>query len=172
MSEILVYNARPEFPFSRKTSGASGFDLCANLGAKREISPGRRWIIGTGIHLAMPLGIEAQVRPRSGLARDHGVVTILGTVDADYRGEIMVTLINHGQLEFQVHPGDRIAQLVFAPVLLPDAAEETITRNGWRVVIASGVEQLRHVRLRAVDALDQLPPSDRGAAGFGSTGVR
>lgn len=125
------------------SSGSAGFDLRA--AAAVVLAPGAYDAVPTGLSVALPDGWEAQVRPRSGLARRHGVTVLNspGTVDADYRGEIQVLLINHGKEPFVVERGDRIAQMVFARV-------ETVT---WQVV-------------------DELPASDRGAGGFGSSGVK
>jgi dUTP pyrophosphatase len=128
-----------------QSPSAAGLDLLAAVpaGAPVAIAPGSRAMIPTGIALALPPGTEGQVRPRSGLAARHGV-TILntpGTIDADYRGEVQVILINLGAETFTVERGMRIAQLVVAPV----------TR----------------VQLREVDSLDG---TQRGAGGFGSTG--
>ena len=123
---------------------AAGLDLAAAVAADVTIAPGARVLIPTGISIALPAGFEAQVRPRSGLAARHGVTVLNspGTIDADYRGEIGVVLINHGEAPFVVARGDRIAQLVVAPV----------ARVAWR------------------DVAD-LPDSRRGGDGFGSTGL-
>ena len=124
---------------------AAGLDVVAGVPQAEpvELSPGARALIPTGFALELPQGYEAQVRPRSGLALKHGVTLLNspGTIDADYRGELLVILVNHGTEPFVVHRGDRIAQLVIAPV----ASAELV----------------------AVDALD---PTDRGDGGFGSTG--
>ena len=127
------------------SSDAAGCDLVAAVAEALEIPPGGRALVPTGIAIALPPGYEAQVRPRSGLALKQGVTVLNtpGTVDADYRGEVGVILMNHGDAPFRVERGMRIAQLVAAPV----------TRIAWRPV-------------------ETLPPSDRGAGGFGSTGVR
>ncbi len=129
---------------ARATAGAAGFDLRAAVDAPVELAPGRRALIPCGIALAIPHGWEGQVRPRSGLALRHGITLINspGTIDADYRGELLVPLVNLGDAPFTVQRGERIAQILFAPV--PD------------------------VRLVAVEVL----PDDtaRGGAGFGSTG--
>lgn len=124
-----------------QTADAAGLDLVAAVDV--VISPGRRALVATGIAMALPPGFEGQVRPRSGLAIKHGVTCLNspGTIDADYRGEIKVILINHGDVDFVVTRGLRIAQLVVAPV----------------------------VRTMLV-ATTTLPASDRGAGGFGSTG--
>jgi dUTP pyrophosphatase len=108
-----------EFP-RQQTAGAAGVDLHAALGISEvlTIAPGRYAMIPTGFAISLPAGYEAQIRPRSGLAAKHGITVLNspGTVDADYRGEIKVLLINHGQLPFEVRRGDRIAQMVVAPV--------------------------------------------------------
>lgn len=134
----------PELPVpSRASEAAAGYDVRAASAA--VIAPGERALIPTGFAIALPRGTEAQVRPRSSLALQHGVTVLNapGTIDADYRGELGVLLINHGLEAFVIEPGRRIAQLVFAPV-----AEAL-----WR-------EQAR------------LPPSKRGSGGFGSTGAQ
>lgn len=127
-----------------ETSHAAGMDLRAAVEAPVTVAPGARALVPTGIAIALPDGVEAQVRPRSGLAARHGVsmVNSPGTIDADYRGEIRVILINHGDAPFTIARGDRIAQLVVAPVL----------RAEWR-------------------ECGELPDTARGAGGFGSTGV-
>jgi dUTP pyrophosphatase len=126
---------------SYATAGAAGMDLRAaeNL----TLRAGARALVATGISIALPDGHEAQVRPRSGLAVKHGVTVLNspGTIDADYRGEIKVPLINHGQADFIITRGDRIAQLVVAPVTTMDLVE--------------------------VVSLDETA---RGAGGFGSSG--
>ena len=126
------------------TSGSAGMDLLAAVGEALELAPGERALVPTGLAIALPQGFEAQVRPRSGLALKHGVTVLNspGTIDADYRGELGVILINHGQHSFTIQRGERIAQLLVAPV----------SQARWD---------------EAVD----LPDSDRGAGGFGSTGT-
>ncbi|MGE3303592.1 MAG: dUTP diphosphatase [Hyphomonadaceae bacterium] len=128
-----------------ETAHAAGMDLRAAVpaGAPVTLAPGERAMVPTGLSIALPEGFEAQARPRSGLAAKHGVTCLNapGTIDADYRGELKVILINHGQEPFVIRRGERIAQLVVAPV----------TRAEW-------VE---------VDALDETA---RGDGGFGSTG--
>ncbi|WP_323014583.1 dUTP diphosphatase [Devosia sp.] len=105
---------------ARQTEGAAGMDLRAALGEGEELvlAPGQRGLVPCGFAMALPEGHEAQVRPRSGLAVHHGVTVLNapGTIDADYRGEVMVPLINLGQDAFVVRRGDRIAQMVVAPV--------------------------------------------------------
>ena len=100
------------------TEHAAGMDVRAAVAEPVTIGPGRRALIPTGIRIAVPLGYEAQVRPRSGLAAKHGVTLLNGpgTIDADYRGEVCVILVNHGEAPFVVERGDRVAQLVIAPV--------------------------------------------------------
>lgn len=105
---------------AQQTAGAAGLDLAAALApdATIEIAPGAYAMIPTGLAIALPQGYEAQIRPRSGLAAKHGITVLNapGTVDADYRGEIKVVLINHGPTPFVVRRGERIAQMVVAPV--------------------------------------------------------
>jgi len=110
---------------SRATSGSSGFDLHAAVVAELRIEPGGRALVPTGLRIALPPGCEALVRPRSGLALRHGIVlpNAPGTIDSDYRGEIQVILLNAGQEPFTVRRGDRIAQLVIAPVLRAEWSE-------------------------------------------------
>jgi len=129
---------------SYATPAAAGLDLIAALSTDIVLAPGARALIGTGIAIALPAEFEAQVRPRSGLALKAGVTVLNGpgTIDADYRGEIGVILINHGDGPYTVRRGDRIAQLVIAP----------IARAAWQVT-------------------DELPPSQRAGGGFGSTGT-
>lgn len=126
------------------TPGSAGVDLMAAIEAPLTLAPGARRLVPSGIAIALPEGYEAQVRPRSGLAIKHGILLVNspGTVDADYRGEIMVILANIGAEAFTIEPGMRIAQMVVAPV--------------------------SHVAWEPVDA---LPESGRGAGGFGSTGL-
>jgi dUTP pyrophosphatase len=126
-----------------QSAHAAAMDLHAAVEASATIEPGRIALIGCGFAMALPDGYEAQVRPRSGLASKHGlmVVNAPGTIDADYRGEVKVALINLGPGPFVVERGMRIAQLVVAPV----------TRAVWQPV-------------------DAVPGTERGAGGFGSTG--
>lgn len=128
------------------SAGAAGLDLHAALapGQKLVLEPGARELIPTGLAIALPEGFEAQIRPRSGLAVEHGVTVLNapGTVDSDYRGEIRALLINHGAQPFEIVRGMRIAQLVVAAVA--------------------------HVALEEVETLDETA---RGAGGFGSTGL-
>jgi dUTP pyrophosphatase len=128
-----------------ETALAAGCDVRAAVPAGEPLilRPGERAMVPTGLALAIPPGWEAQMRPRSGLAARHGIacVNAPGTIDADYRGEVMVILINHGSQHFEIRRGDRIGQMVFAPVVQAQFLE--------------------------ADALDDTA---RGAGGFGSTG--
>lgn len=126
------------------TPHSAGVDLMAAIDAAIELQPGERTIVPTGFAIQLPEGYEAQVRPRSGLAARHGVtlVNALGTIDADYRGEIGVIIINHGSEVFVIERGMRIAQMVVAPV----------SNFVWRET-------------------DSLSETERGADGFGSTGI-
>ena len=123
------------------TSGAAGMDVVSAEDV--TIAPGARHAVATGLALAIPQGYEVQVRPRSGLALKHGITVpnTPGTIDSDYRGEVKVILINHGTEPFAIRRGDRVAQLVLAPVV--QAAWEEVT---------------------------ELDATDRGEGGFGSTG--
>ncbi|MGH7564908.1 MAG: dUTP diphosphatase [Gemmatimonadota bacterium] len=131
-----------ELPLPRyATSGAAGLDL--RSAASHVLEPGERTLAGTGFAIALPPSCEGQIRPRSGLAARHGVTVLNapGTVDADYRGEVKVLLINLGSEPAEIAAGDRIAQLVVAPVSRPELVE-----------------------------VETLPETARGAGGFGSTG--
>jgi dUTP pyrophosphatase len=128
-----------------QSAHAAGLDLLAAVSedAPMMLAPGKHAMIPTGLSIALPPGYEAQVRPRSGLAARHGVTVLNspGTVDADYRGEINVLLINHGDQPFQIRRGERIAQMVIAPVTQVELVPVT-----------------------------SLSTTDRGSGGFGSTG--
>lgn len=130
---------------SYESAAAAGMDLRAAVSAPLTIPPGERALVPTGLAIALPVGFEAQVRPRSGLALKKGVTCLNtpGTIDADYRGEVGVILINHGTDPFEIERGDRIAQLVIAPV----------TQGTW-------VE------------IESLDDTARGSGGFGSSGKR
>ena len=127
------------------TEHSAGLDLRANLEVPIMLAPGQRALIPTGLFLELPEGTEAQVRPRSGLAFKHGVTVLNspGTIDADYRGEVGVLLINHGQEPFEVKDGERVAQLVID----------------------------RYLRVTFEESAD-LRATERGAGGFGHTGTR
>ena len=124
---------------------AAGMDIRAALDEPISLKPGERTLISTGIKIAVPEGYEAQIRPRSGLAIRNGITMLNspGTIDADYRGEVKVIAINHGHETFIVNHGDRIAQLIIAPVVQVDIHE-----------------------------VEALPETNRGDGGFGSTGVK
>lgn len=127
-----------------KTSGAAGADICALLEKPLVIESGKSAMVPTGLFFEIPQGYEVQIRPRSGLAAKNGVTVLNtpGTIDSDYRGEINVILINLGDKPFTVNSGDRIAQMLVAPVIQADFS------------IVSSLEE-----------------TERGAGGFGSTGV-
>jgi dUTP pyrophosphatase len=126
------------------TTQSAGLDLMAAVQGEVTLAPGARRLIPTGLAIALPAGFEAQVRPRSGLALKHGITVLNspGTIDADYRGEVQVLLINHGAAPFVIRRGDRIAQMVVAPV----------TQIAWKPV-------------------SQLDETERGSGGYGSTGI-
>ena len=125
-----------------KTSMSAGMDLKANITDVWKLNPGERVMVPTGLHIALPEGYEAQVRPRSGLSLKNGIVAILGTIDADYRGEVGVILVNLSDQPFCINPGDRVAQMVVSEV----------TRVKW-------------------DEVRELEETERGSGGFGSTGI-
>ena len=133
-------NALPEYA----TEGSAGMDLRANLETPVVLQPLERQLIPTGLFIELPLGYEAQVRPRSGLAIKHGITCLNtpGTIDSDYRGEIKIILINLSQEAQTLHPGDRIAQMVVSPVTLVS----------W-------------------EAVDVISETARNAGGFGHTGA-
>jgi dUTP pyrophosphatase len=128
-----------------QSAHAAGLDLLAAVpeSAPLVLAPGKHAMVPTGLAIALPDGFEAQVRPRSGLAAKHGVTVLNspGTIDADYRGEIQVILINHGTEPFSIRRGERIAQMVIAPVVQAELV-----------------------------AVDSLSSTERGSGGFGSTG--
>ena len=126
-----------------KTSGSSGMDLMAYLKKKIKVNAGKKIIVPTGIAIALPKNYEAQIRPRSGLAAKNGisVLNTPGTIDSDYRGEIKIILINLSKETFTIKPGDRIAQMIFCPVIKANLKE-----------------------------VEKLPTTIRGKKGFGSTG--
>lgn len=140
MNEITV-GYKNQVPPLYATSGSAGCDLISNDDV--ILPPGKWAAVGTGLYLEIPKGYVAQVCPRSGLAMKHGVSVLNapGIIDSDYRGEVKVLLVNHDSLRYTVKKGDRIAQLVFMPVVQV---------------------QMKHV--------DQLTGTDRGEGGFGSTG--
>lgn len=145
MVKIKVINAGHQQLPAYATSQSAGLDLRANIDESITLHPLERKLIPTGLHIALPAGFEAQVRPRSGLALKHGITVLNspGTIDADYRGEIMVLLVNLSNEDFIINDGERIAQMVIA-------RHETAE---WE----------------PVDALDE---TERGEGGYGHTGVK
>ncbi len=141
---VQIINKSKHATPSYETTGAAGMDLRANIDTEITLKPLERAIVKTGLFIALPVGFEAQVRPRSGLAAKKGITVLNspGTVDADYRGEIGVILVNLSNENFVINDGERIAQLVIA----------------------------KHERInwKEVDILDE---TERGSGGFGSTGV-
>jgi len=145
MTELRLRKLHPAAILPRyATEGAAGMDLAAALDAPITLAPGEWEAIPTGWAIALPEAHEAQIRPRSGLARRHGITVLNspGTIDEDYRGEVQVLLINHGPEAFVIRSGERIAQMVIAPVTRPTLAQ-----------------------------VAELEDTSRGAGGFGSTGV-
>ena len=146
MTKILIKRLSKKVSLPKyETSGSSGMDLAANIDANINIDPGKTAIIPTGLALSIPKGFEVQIRPRSGLAAKQkiSVLNTPGTIDADYRGEIKIILINLGQETFKVENGLRIAQMVVCPVV--------------------------QAQLKEVDDLNE---TERGKGGFGSTGTK
>ena len=142
MKVNVIYSGKHALP-QFETAQSAGMDLRANIDAPVVLQPGDRALIPTGIAMALPDGFEAQIRPRSGLAYKHGVTVLNspGTIDADYRGDVGVLLINHGKEPFTIEDGMRVAQMVVAKY----------SQFEWNEV-------------------DDLSSTDRGAGGFGSTG--
>ena len=142
---IKIVNKSAHALPSYETIAAAGMDLRAHLSASFTLAPMERKVIPTGLHIALPSGTEAQVRPRSGLAAKHGITVLNapGTIDADYRGDVGVILINLSADPFTIENGDRIAQMVLAKY----------ERAQWELT-------------------DTLEDSERGAGGFGSTGIK
>ena len=145
MLKIKVVNKGSQPLPTYATSQSAGMDLRADIESPITLRPMERRLIGTGLHIALPAGYEAQVRPRSGLALKHGITVLNapGTIDADYRGEIGVVLINLSDTDFVVNPGERIAQMVVA--------------------------KYEQVQMDCVDVLDE---TERGEGGYGHTGVK
>ena len=145
MIEVAIINQSAfELP-AYATEGAAGLDIRANITDPLVLAPLERLLIPTGLFVAIPLGYEIQIRPRSGMAFKHGITVLNtpGTIDADYRGEIKVLLVNLSNISFTIEPGERIAQMVLAK-------HETLS---WKTT-------------------DILPSTERGAGGFGSTGLK
>ena len=146
MTEILIKRLSKNIQLPRyETSGSSGMDLAANIENEIEIPPGKSVIIPTGLAVSIPENFEIQIRPRSGLAAKSqiSVLNTPGTIDADYRGELKVILINLGEKIFKIEKGLRIAQMVLCPVIKATLKEVEIFEN-----------------------------TDRGSGGFGSTGTK
>lgn len=145
MIKIEVVNKGHQPLPAYATPQSAGMDLRANLDSSIVLKPMERKLIPTGLHIALPIGYEAQIRPRSGLALKHGITVLNtpGTVDADYRGEIMVLLINFSSDEFVVNDGERIAQMIIA----------------------------RHENAQFI-AVEELDETERGEGGYGHTGVK
>ena len=146
MTEILIKRLSKEVPLPKyETDGSSGLDIAANINKNNEIKPGKSEIIPTGLAVAIPKNFEIQIRPRSGLASKNqiSVLNTPGTIDADYRGELKVILINLGHKNFIVEKGLRIAQIVLCPII--------------------------KAKLKEVETLDD---TKRGSGGFGSTGAK
>ncbi len=144
--KIKVFN-NSRFPLPKQqTSGSSGFDLRADIKEEVELKPNEAKLIPTGIYLEIPYGYEGQVRARSGLSSKHGITLAngIGTIDSDYRGEVKVILINLFSKSYTIKPGERLAQIVFVPIVIPDLIE--------------------------VDNLEDLEETDRSGMGFGHTG--
>jgi dUTP pyrophosphatase len=143
MPKVSIINRSPFDLPEYKTSLSAGVDLRAVLASEIKLSPLERKVVGTGIKIALPKGFEAQVRPRSGLSAKHGITVLNspGTIDADYRGEIGVILVNLSSESYTINPGERIAQLVFTKV-----------------------EQVKW------DLKEELDVTSRGEGGYGSTG--
>ena len=146
MTEILIKRLSKNIPLPKyETTGSSGMDLSANIGDDIEIAPGKSSIIPTGLAISIPKNFEIQIRPRSGLAAKNQITVLNtpGTIDADYRGELKVILINLGKNVFKVEKGLRIAQMILCPVV--------------KAIIKE---------------VDTLEITKRGFGGFGSTGTK
>jgi dUTP pyrophosphatase len=145
MIRINVVNTGHQALPAYATEQSAGLDLRANIGESIVLHPMERHLVPTGLHIALPEGYEAQIRPRSGLALKHGITVLNspGTIDADYRGELMVLLINLSNEDFVINDGERIAQMVVA--------------------------RYEQVEMQVVEALDN---TERGAGGYGHTGVK
>lgn len=145
MIQIKVINKGHQPLPTYATAQSAGMDLRANIEAPQILKPMERKLIATGLYIALPEGYEAQIRPRSGLALKHGITVLNtpGTIDADYRGEIMVLLVNFSDKEFVINDGERIAQMIIA----------------------------QHEQGQFIE-VTQLDKTERGAGGYGHTGVK
>ena len=148
MQTCKIYNASDNALPTYESATAAGLDLRANLKEPVTLAPGERKLIPTGLFMELPEGYEAQVRPRSGLAIKHGITVLNspGTIDPDYRGEVMVILINLSDTPFQIQHGDRIAQMVIA--------------------------QYQQIQWQPVASVEELSETERGAGGFGHSGKK
>lgn len=159
---IKYYLKNPDHDLTRGSDGAAAYDVRADQ-SDRIISPGERWKISTGLHLAMPRGVYAQMSSRSGLALHHGIVVTQAPaiIDSDYRGEVFVTLMNvDRQLPYEIKRGDRIAQMVFLPTI------QLFATRGHRDSVLEPHNWIPH---RVFDIWD-LGLTERGDSGHGSTG--
>ena len=145
MTNIRIINKSHHPLPAYATEQSAGMDLRANIDAPLTLRPLERKLVGTGLYIALPQGYEAQIRPRSGLALKHGITVLNspGTIDADYRGEIMVLLVNLSDTDFVINEGERIAQMVIA----------------------------RHEQA-VFESVETLDETERGAGGYGHTGVK
>ena len=145
MCNVKIINQSSHPNPAYQTDLSAGMDLHANIEESISLIPGARILIPTGLFIELPEGHEAQIRPRSGLALKHGITVLNspGTIDADYRGEIKVLLINHGQEPFEIQNGERIAQMIVAKY----------ERVNWEIST-------------------ELNSTERGAGGYGSTGIK
>jgi dUTP pyrophosphatase len=147
MSDLLVKIYTEGATPAYETEGSSGMDLRAHVEEPVVISPGKWAFVPTGVHIELPIGYEAQIRARSGLASKFGIALVngVGTIDSDYRGEIRCPMINFGEEPFVVNDGDRIAQMIVA--------------------------KYEHVVWEGVSSMEELSETSRGAGGFGHTGI-
>ena len=146
MTKIQIKKLSTSVSFPKyETPGSSGLDIAAHIEENIIINPGEKSLISTGLFVAIPIGYEIQIRPRSGLAAKKNITVLNtpGTIDADYRGEIKVILINHSKEKFIIENGDRIAQMVVCPVIQAE-----------------------------LEGTTELPNTERGSGGFGSTGTK
>lgn len=145
MTTVKIINKGKQQPPAYATKQSAGMDLRANIEEAFELKPLERRLVPTGLYMALPEGYEAQVRPRSGLALKHGITVLNtpGTIDADYRGEVGVVLVNLSNEPFSIEPGERIAQMVIA--------------------------KYEQVELEEVEMLDE---TERGAGGYGHSGTK
>ncbi len=145
MTNVRIINKSKHALPAYATSQSAGMDLRANLSEPIVLKPMQRTLVPTGLYMALPVGTEAQIRPRSGLALKHGITVLNspGTIDADYRGELMVLLINFSDTDFVINDGERIAQMVIA----------------------------QHLQASFIE-VSELDDTERGAGGYGHTGVK